>query len=41
MRSPIHYIGYVAMKDLKFVKIGSVNPFYLFFHESEWILWMN
>ena len=26
----IHYIGYVTIKDLKYVKINSVNPLYLF-----------
>ena len=27
----IYYIGYVTTKDSKFVKIYSVNPFYLIF----------
>ena len=26
----IYYIGYVMIKDLKYVKINSVNPLYLF-----------
>ena len=26
----LHYIGYVTIKDLKYVKINSVNPLYLF-----------
>ena len=25
----VYYIGYVTIKDLKYVKINSVNPFYL------------
>ena len=25
----IYYIGYVTMKDLKYVKLNSVNPLYL------------
>ena len=25
----VYYIGYVTIKDLKYVKIDSVNPFYL------------
>ena len=29
----IHYIGYVAIKDSKYVKIYSVNPLYLIFNE--------
>ena len=28
---PIHYIGYVMIKDSKYVKIDSKNPLYLFF----------
>ena len=27
---PIFYIGYVMIKDLKYVKVSSVNPIYLF-----------
>ena len=27
----IYYIGYVTIKDLKYVKINSVNPLYLIF----------
>ena len=27
----IYYIGYVTIKDLRYVKINSVNPFYLIF----------
>ena len=27
----IYYIGYVTMKNLKYVKINSVNPLYLIF----------
>ena len=27
----IYYIGYVTIKDLKYVKINSANPLYLFF----------
>ena len=30
----IYYIGYVTIKDLKYLKINSVNPF----QQSEWIL---
>ena len=30
----IYYIGYVAMKDLKYVKINSVNPLYLIFNKG-------
>ena len=26
-----YYIGYVTIKDLKYVKITSINPLYLFF----------
>ena len=29
----IYYIGYVKIKDFKYVKINSVNPFYLTFNE--------
>ena len=29
----IYYIGYVTIKDLKYVKINSVNPLYLIFNE--------
>ena len=29
----IHYNGYVAIKDSKYVKIYSVNPLYLIFNE--------
>ena len=29
----IYYIGYVTIKDLKYVKIYSVNPLYLIFKE--------
>ena len=29
----IHYIGYVTIKDSKYVKIYSVNPLYLFFNK--------
>ena len=32
----IQYIGYVKSKDLKFVKINSVNPLYFGIHK--WIL---
>ena len=28
----IYYIGYVTKKDSKYVKINSVNPFYLIFN---------
>ena len=28
---PIYYIGYVTIKDLKYVKINGVNPLYLNF----------
>ena len=41
----IYYIGYVTIKDLKYIKITSVNPLYLIvnkvngcFEELEWIL---
>ena len=27
----IYYIGYVTIRDLRYVKINSVNPFYLIF----------
>ena len=27
----IYYIGYVTIKDLKYVKLNSVNPLYLIF----------
>ena len=27
----IYYIGYVTIKDMKYVKINSVNPLYLIF----------
>ena len=29
----IYYIGYVTIKNLKYVKINSVNPLYLIFNE--------
>ena len=29
----IYYIGYVTIKDLKYVKTNSVNPLYLIFNE--------
>ena len=29
----IYYIGYVTIKDSKFVKINSVNPLYLIFNK--------
>ena len=29
----IYYIGYVTIKDLKYVKINSVNPLYFIFSE--------
>ena len=29
----IYYIGYVKIKDFKYVKINSVNPLYLTFSE--------
>ena len=29
----IYYIGYVTIKDLKYVKINSVNPLHLTFSE--------
>ena len=29
----IYYIGYVTMKDLKYVNISSVNPLYLIFNK--------
>ena len=28
---PIYYIGYVTIKDLKYIKIISINPLYLIF----------
>ena len=34
----IYYIGYVTIKDLKYVKINSVNLLYLIINKSEWIL---
>ena len=33
----IYYIGYVTIKDSKYVKIDSVNPLQLY-QQSEWIL---
>ena len=30
---PIYYIGYVTIKDLKYVKIYSVNTLYLIFNK--------
>ena len=30
----IYYIGYVTIKDLKYVKINSVNPSYLIFSKA-------
>ena len=33
MKSLIYYIGYVTIKDLKYVKINSVNPLYLIFNK--------
>ena len=33
----IYYIGYVTIKDLKYVKINNVNLLYLF-PQCEWIL---
>ena len=30
----IYYIGYVAIKDLKYVKINSVNPLYLILNKG-------
>ena len=29
----IHYVGYVTIKDSKYVKINSVNPLYLIFNK--------
>ena len=29
----IYYIGYVMIKDLKYVKINSINPLYLLFNK--------
>ena len=34
----IYYIRYVTIKDLKYVKINSVN---LYYQQNEWILWRN
>ena len=36
----IYYIGYVTIKDSKYVKINSVNPLFLIFNKGyfEWIL---
>ena len=34
----IYYIGYVTVKDLKFVKTNSVSPLSLFLQQKEWIL---
>ena len=31
----IYYIGYVTIKDTKFVKINSVNPLYLIFSNMD------
>ena len=37
----IYYIGYVMIKDSKYVKINSVISLYLIFKQSEWwILWI-
>ena len=30
----IYYIGYLTIKDSKYVKINSVNPFYLIFNKA-------
>ena len=35
----IYNIGYVTIKDSKYLKVNSVNPLYLFI--SKWILWRN
>ena len=29
----IYYIGYVTIKDLKFIQINSVNPLYIIFNK--------
>ena len=35
----IYYIGYVTIKDSKYVTINSVNPLFIpYFQRSEWIL---
>ena len=34
----IYYIGYVTVKDLKFVKTNSVSPLSLILQQKEWIL---
>ena len=34
---PIYYIRYVTIKDSKYVAINNVNPFLLYFQQSEWI----
>ena len=34
----IYYIGYVTIKDLKYVKIKSANSFIAYFEQKEWIL---
>ena len=37
----IYYIGYVTIKDSKFVKISSVNPLYLILNKVKEILSRN
>ena len=32
----IYYIGYVTIKDLKYVKLNSVDPLYLIFSKVNW-----
>ena len=34
----IYYIGYVTIKDLKYVKTKSANSFIAYFEQKEWIL---
>ena len=32
----IYYIGYMTIKDSKYLKINSVNPLYLIFNKVNW-----
>ena len=36
-----YYIGYVMIKDSKYVKINSVNLFIPYHQQIKWILWGN
>ena len=37
----IYYIGYMTVKDWKYLRINSVNTSLPYYQQSKWILWMN